>query len=332
MHTALGISMVGVVISLLLFRTNKKQLHSLQCYINELQQIKGDVESLALQVKTISKELHDGRGLHRQQNLREFEESQKEVESNLNQFSSGNIMKKINHPNRSESLVTSFDSQLTASAERDPNINASGYISDDEQELRQSWSDSTHRHSAKKMAIYRIILLGDAGVGKTSIAKQYIDKQFVRKYSETIGTDFSLKHTPICTLQIWDTPSHDSGKYKWIPGVTCCVLVYDVTSKASFFSLEAKLNNFLQDLETDDPSKLVIVVVGNKCDLRDQVPLQEVTKWCIEKGGLEHFEISAANNQQVSSVFNYLIEKLTGKRIPKQNSPKNLTESSFDES
>merc|ERR1712164_98314 len=95
--------------------------------------------------------------------------------------------------------------------------------------------------STKKRTLLKLIILGDSGVGKTSLMNQYVNKKFSKQYKATIGADFLTKEVMIddklVTMQIWDTAGQErfqSLGVAFYRGADSCVLVYDVTDSKSF--------------------------------------------------------------------------------------------------
>ncbi|CAK9051914.1 unnamed protein product [Durusdinium trenchii] len=91
--------------------------------------------------------------------------------------------------------------------------------------------------SAKKKVLLKVIILGDSGVGKTSLMNQYVNKKFTNQYKATIGADFLTKEVMIddklVTMQIWDTAGQErfqSLGVAFYRGADCCVLVHDLTA------------------------------------------------------------------------------------------------------
>ena len=122
--------------------------------------------------------------------------------------------------------------------------------------------------SGRKKVLLKVIILGDSGVGKTSLMNQYVNKKFSNQYKATIGADFLTKEVMVddrlVTMQIWDTAgqeryvdilcrhlvmfslyrfqSHGVAFYR---GADCCVLTYDVTAPNTFKSLDSWRDEFL---------------------------------------------------------------------------------------
>jgi len=163
-----------------------------------------------------------------------------------------------------------------------------------------------------KKQLYKVLVLGDSGVGKTSLANQYVKGQFSSQFRATIGADFMNKEVQLedrrVTLQIWDTAGQErfqslgSAFYR---GSDCCVMVYDITNPSSFESLENWRNGFLQEGCPKDPENFPFILLGNKADRANErkVPQSKAEEWCKSHGNIPYFETSAAQNSNVEEAF-----------------------------
>ncbi|XP_034387818.1 ras-related protein Rab-7a isoform X2 [Cyclopterus lumpus] len=120
----------------------------------------------------------------------------------------------------------------------------------------------------------KIILIGSSGVGKSSFMNRYVNHRFTKMYRATVGTDFLSKTINVdgdaVTLQIWDTAGTERFQSLGTPlyrAAHCCMLVFDVTSAASFSALEQWRMEFLVQGEPQDPQHFPFIVLGNKTDL-----------------------------------------------------------------
>jgi len=166
---------------------------------------------------------------------------------------------------------------------------------------------------ARKKIMIKVIILGDAGVVKTSLMKQYDKKMFSNQYKATIGADTIRKELTIddkaVTLQIWDTAGQErfqSLGMAFYRGADACVLVYDVTDLRSFESLESWMDEFVVHANPRDYENFPYVVIGNKSDLssRRQVSKSKAAQWCKSKGeNIQHFEASAKDAVNVEAAF-----------------------------
>ncbi|XP_048597491.1 ras-related protein RABG2 isoform X1 [Brassica napus] len=128
--------------------------------------------------------------------------------------------------------------------------------------------------SLKNRTLLKVIVLGDSGVGKTSLMNQYVYKKFNRQYKATIGADFVTKELHIedksVTLQIWDTAGqerfHSLGA-AFYRGADCCVLVYDVNDLKSFETLNTWHSEFLKQANPMEPETFPFVLIGNKTEV-----------------------------------------------------------------
>ncbi|KAL4367331.1 hypothetical protein GQ457_05G008770 [Hibiscus cannabinus] len=165
--------------------------------------------------------------------------------------------------------------------------------------------------SMKRRTLLKVIVLGDGGVGKTSLMNQYVYNKFNPLYKATIGADFVTKELQIddklVTLQIWDTAGQErfqslgSAFYR---GADCCVLVFDVNIQRSFEMLSNWHEEFLKQADPSNPESFPFVVIGNKIDLDCRmVPEEKARDWCASRGNIPYFETSAKEGYNVDEAF-----------------------------
>ncbi|CAK5079212.1 unnamed protein product [Meloidogyne enterolobii] len=151
----------------------------------------------------------------------------------------------------------------------------------------------------RKKLTLKVILLGESGVGKTSIINRFVNKKFSNCYKATIGVDFMKKQMTVdgvdVTLHIWDTAGFE--KYQslgsaYYRGADCCVLVYDLTSAPSFRAIEGWRDEFLVVSNPSDPDDFPFMILGNKFDLMDKraVSSAKAENWCRQGVNMKHFE------------------------------------------
>lgn len=165
--------------------------------------------------------------------------------------------------------------------------------------------------ATKKKVLLKVIILGDSGVGKTSLMNQYVNRKFSNQYKATIGADFLTKDVMIddrlVTMQIWDTAGQErfqSLGVAFYRGADCCVLVYDVTNANSFKSLDSWRDEFLIQASPRDPESFPFVVLGNKIDLENRaVSTKRAQTWCQSKNDIPYFEVSAKEAINVEQAF-----------------------------
>ncbi|XP_013625233.1 PREDICTED: ras-related protein RABG3f-like [Brassica oleracea var. oleracea] len=167
---------------------------------------------------------------------------------------------------------------------------------------------------SRRRTLLKVIILGDSGVGKTSLMNQYVNKKFSNQYKATIGADFLTKEVHfedrLFTLQIWDTAGQErfqSLGVAFYRGADCCVLVYDVNSMKSFENLNNWREEFLIQASPSDPENFPFVLIGNKVDVdggNSRVVSEKKAKaWCASKGNIPYFETSAKEGTNVEEAF-----------------------------
>ncbi|KAL3978183.1 potassium channel subfamily K member 12 [Sarotherodon galilaeus] len=169
--------------------------------------------------------------------------------------------------------------------------------------------------TSKKKLLLKVILLGDSGVGKTSLMNQYAIKTFSNQYKATIGADFLTKEVMVdnrvVVLQIWDTAGQErfqSLNVTYYRGADCCVLVFDVTAPDTFKSLDSWMDHFLIEGHSRDPENFPFVVLGNKIDLENrQVTTKRAQAWCQSKNNIPYFETSAKDATNVEQAFQTIV-------------------------
>lgn len=169
-------------------------------------------------------------------------------------------------------------------------------------------------HSDQKVDL-KINIIGPMGAGKTSLLNQYVHKWFRNDYRNTLGAHILTKTIQLknktLKMQIWDTGGQErfralvSSFYKGSDG---CLLVFDVTEKESFLSLETWKSDFLNKIQSP-VSNFPIIILGNKIDLEDRQVSQELAvSWCKERE-FDYFEVSAKDNINVDLAFETLAKK-----------------------
>jgi len=172
---------------------------------------------------------------------------------------------------------------------------------------------STIALSIMRKTLLKAVIVGDSGVGKTSLMNQYVNKRFSNQYKATIGADFLTKEVMVddrlVTMQLWDTAGQErfqSLGVAFYRGADCCILVYDVNSSKSFETLDSWRDEFLIQASPRDPETFPFVVLGNKIDVEEgkrMVSQKRALTWCASKGGIPYFETSAKEAINVEQAF-----------------------------
>ena len=148
----------------------------------------------------------------------------------------------------------------------------------------------------------KVVLLGESGVGKTSIISQLMEQEFNDEQTATTGATFSTKtmvfdNKGIC-FEIWDTAGQE--KYRaltkmFYKDAGAAILVYDITRQASFEELK---NYWANQVKENAPKKIVLAVAANKSDLIDTEQVDEKTGRAFAKEIGAIFKSTSAKNQK----------------------------------
>ena len=153
----------------------------------------------------------------------------------------------------------------------------------------------------------KLLLIGNAYVGKTLIVQKFLDNTFSKTTMATIGVDLQYKVLDIngkkVKYLIWDTAGEDRMKtmtYAYYRGCHVVLIVYDVTSKKSF----ENVTTWVECVDKFAKSNVLRILVGNKTDLEDtRVISKEEGKKLAEENGLKFYEISAKTMNGLVEMF-----------------------------
>uniref|UniRef100_A0A5K4F920 Ras-related protein Rab-25 n=1 Tax=Schistosoma mansoni TaxID=6183 RepID=A0A5K4F920_SCHMA len=161
--------------------------------------------------------------------------------------------------------------------------------------------------------LFKVVLIGDSGVGKSNLLSRFTRNEFNLESKSTIGVEFATKSVEIdgrtIKAQIWDTAGQE--RYRAITaayyrGAVGALLVYDITKRETFNNLE----HWLLELRGHAEPDIVIMLVGNKCDLRHlRTILTEDAKLWAERHGLFFMETSALESTGVENAFYSILRK-----------------------
>jgi len=167
--------------------------------------------------------------------------------------------------------------------------------------------------------LFKILLIGDSSVGKTSICTRFTDNAFSEAFIATLGVDFKIKVLNIdgkkVRLQVWDTAGQERFRtitqafYRGAHGI---VVVYDITDRQSFQNVQ----RWLEDVERYAPDNVLKMLVGNKSDLVDQRDV--VTKEAMDfakSNNLLFMEVSAKTCSNIETLFSDIATTLTRKTV-----------------
>ncbi|NXS63001.1 RAB32 protein, partial [Brachypteracias leptosomus] len=167
--------------------------------------------------------------------------------------------------------------------------------------------------------LFKVLVIGELGVGKTSIIKRYVHQLFSQHYRATIGVDFALKvinwdSKTLVRLQLWDIAGQERfGNmtrvyYKEAVGA---FVVFDVTRGSTFEAVSKWKNDLDSKVLLPNGNPIPAVLLANKCDQKDgsQSPSQ-MDQFCKEGGFVGWFETSAKDNINIDEAARFLVENI----------------------
>jgi len=168
--------------------------------------------------------------------------------------------------------------------------------------------------------LIKVLLLGDSGVGKTSLLNQYVNQKFSMQFKVTIGADFLTKEAMVddrlVTMQIWDTAGQerfDSLGVAFYRGTDSVLLVFDVNKAESFQHLDKWREKFLVNgAIPGDGLEFPFILVGNKIDVADSnraVATKSAQAWCLKNKMESYYETSAKDSLNVQQAFHTAAKK-----------------------
>ena len=168
----------------------------------------------------------------------------------------------------------------------------------------------------KQNFVLKVCVVGDGGVGKTSIVTRYCDGVFRENYIMTIGSNFAVKNLPLheietyVKLQLWDIAGQKHFKFVRPPfyrGASAIVYVYDITRRESF----SNIPNWKTEVEREITGK-PFLVIANKTDLADErvVSKKEGENLAQQIGAHHYFETSAKEHENIDEAFLFLAKQM----------------------
>ncbi|CAA7394194.1 unnamed protein product [Spirodela intermedia] len=160
----------------------------------------------------------------------------------------------------------------------------------------------------------KLVLLGDAGTGKSSIVLRFVKNQFIDFQESTIGAAFFSQTLTVddasVKFDIWDTAGQEryhSLAPMYYRGAAAAIVAYDITNQASF----DRAKKWVQELQAHGSSGTVVALAGNKADLIDsrKVSAEEARRYA-QDNGLLFMETSAKLATNVSEMFSQIAKRL----------------------
>ena len=153
-------------------------------------------------------------------------------------------------------------------------------------------------------AVYKGVMIGDSGVGKTALLMRFCERVFEDNYVSTIGVDVKKRVLSVdghkVKLQLWDTAGQERFRtitQSYYRGADGIVIVFDLTDVESFTNVK----HWVEDINRSNNTS-VKILVGNKLDLKREVSEERATSYA-SKMGFRYFETSAKDGSNVDATF-----------------------------
>ena len=183
---------------------------------------------------------------------------------------------------------------------------------------------------------YKIVIIGDQHVGKTSILSRYKYEAVETVYSPTVGIDFLTKNVFLedktIRLIMWDTAGQERFKSlipSYLKNANCIILTYDISNKASFTSID----KWYKDSKEYVSENTLFVICGNKLDLKRAVTKEEMENYANQNKIPFYMEVSALNGEGINELFTGIVKKfcVTLSLINIENKTEEINNENFNE-
>ncbi|XP_074610294.1 ras-related protein Rab-43-like [Acropora palmata] len=156
--------------------------------------------------------------------------------------------------------------------------------------------------------LFKIVLIGDPGVGKTCIVQRFKKGTFIEKHGSTIGVDFTMKTLEVDSkkikLQVWDTAGQERFRtitQSYYRNAHAVIITYDITKEDSF----KNVTRWTEDVKKYAPPNVLKLLVGNKTDINDnrEVSLEDARSFAANYSMVDVLEASAKDATNIENAF-----------------------------
>lgn len=212
--------------------------------------------------------------------------------------------------------INSASNEKEESKEKEQKDNSNNDIVKSDERNDSSFDEKEYEQNLKTVE-YKIILLGDSGVGKTSIIKKFINNEFNEDIKCTIDINFLYKSIKIdknlyTKLKIYDTAGQEKYRSlikKYYQGTDGIILVFDLTNENSFNKLKSWINEISENTE-----KAQIILVGNKADLIERKVDEDKAETFAKQRDMKYIETSAKEGTNILLLFEELALDINKKK------------------
>ncbi|XP_074548957.1 ras-related protein Rab-32 [Halichoeres trimaculatus] len=168
--------------------------------------------------------------------------------------------------------------------------------------------------------LFKVLVIGDLGVGKSSIILRYVNKRFDGGYKSSIGVDFALKTiewdpSTVVRLQLWDIAGQERFKKMsrvYYKGAMGALVVFDITDSSTLEAAAEWKKDLDSKLCLDSGTPIPAVLLANKCDMtgRDMDGVSSLDDFCAENSFVGWFETSAKENINIDEAGAFLVKQM----------------------
>ncbi|GIX88697.1 ras-related protein Rab-32 [Caerostris extrusa] len=153
--------------------------------------------------------------------------------------------------------------------------------------------------------MFKLLVVGDYGVGKTAIIRRYTEGTFTQNYKITIGVDFALKslqwdENTLVTLQLWDIAGHERFGYMtatYYRHSQAAIIVFDLVRLATLDSVMKWHSDIKEKVVSSNGRPIPVILLANKCDIQgNTIPCEYLTNFCKKNNISAWFFTSAKEN------------------------------------
>ncbi|KAK1797241.1 hypothetical protein P4O66_008609, partial [Electrophorus voltai] len=181
--------------------------------------------------------------------------------------------------------------------------------------------DYTGNTSMQQERLLKVLVIGDLGVGKTSIIKRYVQQVFSQHYRATIGVDFALKvlnwdHQTVIRLQLWDIAGQErygNMTRVYYREAVGALVVFDMTRESTFQAVLKWKVDLDCKVTLSDGRPVPAVLLANKCDQQSQglrAGLPRLDTFSREHGFIGCYETSAKDNTNIDAAIMCLVDSI----------------------